>query len=349
MEYLFGDAPEPGAAKEIAPGLHWLRMPLPMALDHINLWLIEDGPGWTLIDTGLYSGLSRKLWRDVLDNRLNGRPLTRVICTHFHPDHVGMAGWLVEETGAEFWMAREEWLYARVLAIDTGEHFTDAMVAHYYRAGGSPEYLAKLRERGAFFSGIVSEVPRSIRRIRDGDELEIGGKGWRVVVGNGHAPEHACMLSEELGLFISGDLVLPRISPHIGVYADEPDGNPLKDYLETLEKFHALPDDAIVLPSHNEPFRGLHERLGALQQHHAERLDDFTTACAAPATALDVAKQVFARRLDSAQLGFAIAETVAHLNYLIANKQITRRTDDEGVYLYERIIMRDSDQLFHAG
>jgi len=337
MEYLFGDAPKPGEAKEIAPGLHWLRMPLPMALDHINLWLIEDGPGWTLIDTGLYSGLSRKLWRSVLDERLDGRPLTRIICTHFHPDHVGMAGWLVEKTGAEFWMAREEWLYARVLSIDTGDHFTDAMVKYYHRAGGSPEYLAKLRERGAFFSGIVSEVPRSIQRIRDGDAIKIDGVGWRVVVGNGHAPEHACLLSEELGLFISGDIVLPRISPHIGVYADEPDGNPLRDYLETLERFRALPNDAIVLPSHNEPFRGLHERLSELQQHHKARLDDFTTACATPATALNVAKQVFARRLDSAQLGFAIAETVAHLNYLIAEQKVSRRADDGGVYLYQSI------------
>ncbi len=337
MEYLFGDPPEVSETKEIAPGIHWLRMPLPMALDHINLWLIEDGPGWTLIDTGLYSGLSRKIWRDVMDKRLGGRPLTRVICTHFHPDHVGMAGWLVEQTGAEFWMPREEWLYARVLTIDTGENFTEAMVAHYHRAGGSPEYLAKLRERGAFFAGIVSEVPRSIRRIRDGDSFEISGKAWRIVVGNGHSPEHACLLSEALGLFISGDLVLPRISPHIGVYADEPNGDPLRDYLETLEKFHALPDAASVLPSHNEPFRGLHERLGALQQHHAERLDAFAAACTAPATALDVAKQVFARRLDSAQLGFAIAETVAHLNYLTTENQIARHADGNGVYLYQRI------------
>jgi glyoxylase-like metal-dependent hydrolase (beta-lactamase superfamily II) len=337
MEYMFDGPPEFGETKEIRPGIHWLRMPLPMALDHINLWLIEDGPGWTLIDTGLYSGLGREMWRKILDERLGGRPLQRIVCTHFHPDHVGMAGWLVQETGAEFRMAREEWLYARVLTIDTGEHFTDAMVAHYHRAGGSPEYLAKLRERGAFFAGIVSEVPRSIRRIRDGDGLDIGGAAWRIVVGKGHSPEHACLLSDELGLFVSGDLVLPRISPHIGVYADEPDGNPLKDYLDTLEKFYALPDSAIVLPSHNEPFLGLHERLAALQQHHAERLDDFAAACAEPATALDVAKQVFARRLDSAQLGFAIAETVAHLNYLVAEKQISRHADANGVYLYERI------------
>jgi len=334
MEYIFDGPPEVGETKEVAPGIHWLRMPLPMALDHINLWLIEDGAGWTLIDTGLYSGLSKKIWTEVIDTQLGGRPLSRVICTHFHPDHVGMAGWLVEKTGADFWMPRTEWLYARVLTIDDSENFTNVMVEHYRRAGGSAEYLEGLRERGPYFPGLVSEVPRGIRRIQHGDEVEIGGSSWKIVVGNGHSPEHACLLAETLGLFIAGDLVLPRISPHIGVYADEPDGNPLGDYLETLERFHVLPDDVIVLPSHNEPFRGLHERLDSLLQHHADRLEEFTTACAESTTALKVTKMVFKRNLDSTHLGFAIAETVAHLNYLIAGGRITREDDSDGVNLY---------------
>ena len=332
---MFGDPPAFGATKEVAPGLYWLRMPLPMKLDHINLWLIEDGPGWTLIDTGLHSGHSKKIWQQVIEEGLEGRPLSRVICTHFHPDHVGMAGWLVARTGAEFWMPRTEWLYARVLTMDTGDGFTDAMVEYYRRAGGSADYLAGLKERGAFFAGLVSEVPRGIRRIRDGDIFAIGGKSWKIVVGNGHSPEHACLLSEDLGVFVSGDLVLPRISPHIGVYADEPEADPLRDYLDTLARFHAVPDDVIVLPSHNEPFRGLHERLDALIQHHADRLVDFTAACATPTTAMDVAVQVFKRRLDSVQLGFAIAETVAHLNYLIVEQQVARQENENGVILYE--------------
>ena len=332
---MFDGPPEFGETKEVAPGLHWLRMPLPMALDHINLWLVEDGPGWTLIDTGLSSGLSKKIWSEVLEKRLDGRPLSRVICTHFHPDHVGMAGWLVARTGAEFWMPRTEWLYARMLTIDDSDKFTDVVVEYYRRAGGETDYLARLKDRGPFFPGLVSDVPRGIRRIRDGETLEIGGTSWKIVVGNGHSPEHACLLSEELGRFISGDLVLPRISPHIGVYADEPEADPLRDYLDTLERFHDLPDDAVVLPSHNEPFRGLHERLDALIQHHADRLVDFTAACAEPVTAHDVAKQVFKRRLDSTQLGFAIAETVAHLNYLIVEGRIARHANEDGVNLYQ--------------
>jgi glyoxylase-like metal-dependent hydrolase (beta-lactamase superfamily II) len=335
LEYIFDGTPEFGETMEVAPGVHWLRMPLPMALNHINLWLLEDGPGWTLIDTGLYSGLSKKIWTKLLERRLGGRPLRRIIVTHFHPDHVGMAGWLVDNTGAEFWMPRTEWLYARVLTIDDSDGFVDGMVEYYRRAGGSAEYLARLKERGPFFPGIVSDVPRGIRRIRDGESFDIGGTSWKIVVGNGHSPEHACLLSDARGLFIAGDLVLPRISPHVGVYADEPEANPLQDYLDTLSRFHGLPGDALVLPSHNEPFRGLHERLDSLTQHHIDRLEEFVAACASPATAMAVAKQVFKRRLDSTQLGFAAAETVAHLNYLITGGRITRHADADGVYLYQ--------------
>ncbi len=335
LDYLFDDAPEIGELKEVAPGIHWLRMPLPMALNHINLWLIEDGSGWTLIDTGLYSGLSKEIWNKVIDEQLGGRPLKRIIVTHFHPDHVGMAGWLVEKTGAEFWMPRTEWLYARVLTIDTSEIFTDSMVEYYRRAGGDSEYLAKLKERGPFFPGIVSDVPRSIRRIVDGESFPIDDHSWKIVVGNGHSPEHACLQCDALGLFISGDLILPKISPHIGVYADEPNSNPLKDYLETLDQFKTLPGEAIVLPSHNEPFRGLHERRQWLIEHHRGRLEDFTAACATPTNATVIAKQVFKRRLDSSQIGFAIAETVAHLNYLIVEQRVTRLEDKDGVHLYQ--------------
>ncbi len=334
LEYLFDELPEFGETMEVAPGVHWLRLPLPMALDHINLWLIEDGPGWTLIDTGISSGLTKKMWTQVIEEGLGGRPLQRIIITHFHPDHVGMAGWLVARTGAKFWMPRTEWLYARVLTIDTSDEFTEHMVEHYRRAGGSAEYLAGMKERGPFFPGIVSDVPRSIRRIVDGESFDIGGRSWKTVIGNGHSPEHVCLLSEELGLFISGDLILPRISPHIGVYANEPEGNPIKDYLETLEKFRTLPGNVTVLPSHNEPFRGLHERREWLIEHHLERLEEFVTACAKPSTAIEVAGQVFKRELDSTQMSFAAAETVAHLNYLIIQGRIARHADKNGVNLY---------------
>ena len=336
LKYLFGEPPESGKIKEIWPGIYWLRMPLPMALNHINLWLLHDYSGWTLVDTGLSSKLSVSLWQKLIDEYIGDRKLKRIIVTHFHPDHVGMAGWLVKNTGADLWMPRTEWLYARLLTLDTTKESASSIVEYYRRAGGSLEYLSKLKERGPLFPGIVSDVPRQMRRIIDGQLIDIDGKTWKVVMGNGHSPEHACLLCESLGCFIAGDLILPRISPHIGVYADEPNGNPLCDYLETLDRFSNLPGSVTVLASHNEPFIGLHERRVSLIQHHLDRLEEFVSACAVPVTAIELASNVFKRSLDSSQLGFAAAETIAHLNYLMAQNKIERSITNDGVYLYSQ-------------
>jgi len=334
LEYMFDEIPDFGSRLQVAEGVFWIRMPLPMALDHINLWLLEDGDGWTLIDTGLHTRLSEKLWSKFMEESLDQRPINRIIVTHFHPDHVGMAGWLVERTKADFWMPRTEWLYARLLTSDDSQQFVDSTIEFYRRAGGDSEYLERLKEKGPMFPGMVSDVPLAIRRIVDNEIINIGSENWKIVVGNGHSPEHACLLSDSLGIFICGDLVLPRISPHIGVYADEQDNNPLDDYLNTLKNLHSIQNDVMVLPSHNEPYRGLHYRLDSLSLHHARRLDQFLSACEKPATAIDIARQVFKKRLDSSQLGLAAAETIAHLNHLMFNKKIKRENDKQGVYFY---------------
>ncbi len=334
LEYLFDKTPEVGSRLQVAEGVFWIRMPLPMALDHINLWLLEDGDGWTLIDTGLHTGLSKKIWSKFLEESLERRPINRIIVTHFHPDHVGMAGWLVEKTKAEFWMPGTEWLYARLLTTDNRERFTDSTIDYYRRAGGDREYLERLKEKGPMFPGIVSDVPLASRRIVDNEIITIGAENWKIVMGNGHSPEHACLLNKSRGIFICGDLVLPRISPHIGVYADEPDNNPLEDYLNTLKNLCSISNDVMVLPSHNEPYRGLHQRLDSLGLHHAERLDDFMLACEKPRNAIDIARKVFKKRLDSSQLGLAVAETIAHLNYLMSNNKINRESDKKGIYFY---------------
>ena len=334
LEYIFDETPDFGSRLQVADGVFWIRMPLPMALDHINLWLLEDGNGWTLVDTGLYTRLSENIWSKFLEESLDQRPINRIIVTHFHPDHVGMAGWLIERTKAEFWMPRTEWLYARLLTCDNSEQFVDSTIEYYRRAGGDPDYLERLKEKGPMFPGIVSDVPLTIRRIVDNEIITIGSENWKIVVGNGHSPEHACLLSESLSIFICGDLVLPRISPHIGVYADAQDNNPLDDYLNTLQNLHSIPNNVMVLPSHNEPYRGLHQRLDSLSIHHARRLGQFLSACEKPSTATEIARQVFKKHLDSSQLGLAVAETIAHLNYLMFNKKIKRESDKQGVYFY---------------
>lgn len=336
IEYLFDTIPEVGGVQKVADGVLWLRMPLPFRLDHINLWLIDDGAGWAIVDTGIKSNTSKDVWRRVFADELGGRPITRVIVTHFHPDHVGLAAWLTETLDVALWMPRTEWLFARMLAMDGSDAFMD-VVSEFYRRAGTPQaFLSIMRGKGAPLPKLIGSPARGIQRIRDGDEIDIGGRAWRVVVGTGHSPEHACLHCPSLGLMISGDQVLPRISPHIGVYPNEPDGNPLQDFLDSIEKFFCLPADMALLPSHNEPFKGLHVRLKQLADHHEEQLDTLLGFCTTPGNAADLAASLFNRELDHEHTAFAINETLAHLHLLMARGLVVRRDGEDGVYTYER-------------
>ena len=336
IEYLFESIPEIGGVREVADGVLWLRMPLPFRLDHINLWLIEDGAGWAIVDTGINSNKSKDVWRRVFADELSGRPITRVIVTHFHPDHVGLAAWLTETLDVALWMPRTEWLFARMLAVDGSDAFMDVVFEFYRRAGAPQAFLAQMRAVGAQLPGLIGSPFCGIRRIADGDEIDIGGRTWHVVVGTGHSPEHACLHCPSLGVMISGDQVLPRISPHVGVYANEPDGNPLQDFLDSIEKFKSLPADMALLPSHNEPFKGLHVRLKELADHHEERLDTLLGFCAKPANAAHLAARLFDREFDHEHTAFAINETLAHLHLLMARGQVVRHDGESSVNLYER-------------
>ena len=336
LSYLFPAKPEPGRTIEVAPGVHWLRMPLPFALNHINLWLLEDGESWTIVDCGLASEETKALWQRVFETTLDGRPVGRVICTHFHPDHAGLAGWLTERWGVELWMSRTEWLFARSLQMDAGAPVIDHMLAFYHRAGCGPEFLEAISQIGATYPKRVNPVPRAYQRMRDGDEIAIGGTAWKVVVGTGHAPEHCCLHAAELGVLIAGDMVLPRISPNVSVWNSEPEANPLADFLASLTKLAQLPGETKVLPSHNEPFTGMRERLEELAQHHEERLVDLNGLLDQPKTAIALAKDLFKRPLDLHQTTFAVGETLAHLHLLRERAQAKRSIDANGVYLYER-------------
>ncbi|SMF30003.1 Glyoxylase, beta-lactamase superfamily II [Tistlia consotensis] len=335
LDYPFETKPAAAELKEVAPGVHWLRMPLPFALDHINLWLLEDGDSWTLVDCGLATDETRALWRRIFEERLGGRPIGRVLVTHYHPDHVGLAGWLTEHWGVELWMPRTEWLTARALSRSRDDE-VEPWLSYYRRAGCEPAFLDEVGLRGAVYARRVSPVPDRYRRLADGQELAIGGRSWRVVIGRGHAPEHALLLCQELGLLISGDQVLPKISPNVSVWPYEPEENPLADFLATLERLRELDPGLLVLPSHNVPFRGLHERLAELAQHHDERLDLLEAACAEPQTALQLARVLFRRPLDSHQMGFAIGETIAHLRFLERRGLLVRDQDTDGVERYRR-------------
>jgi glyoxylase-like metal-dependent hydrolase (beta-lactamase superfamily II) len=324
--------PTPGAVIPIAPGVLWLRMKLPFALDHINLWLLEDGPSWTAVDTGFSLPETKAAWQQIFAAELDGRRIGRVIVTHYHPDHIGMAGWLTEHWQAPLWTTEKEWLHARMMSRDGNEDSTRLRRDFAHRAGLDDEAATSFAERQGGYRRGVPSVPPSYHRIGEGTAIQIGGREWRVIIGEGHAPEHACLYCAESGVLIAGDQILPRISPNISVQAHEPDGDPLARYLASLAKLRrALPPDILVLPSHNLPFHGVHTRIDELAAHHHARCGEVIAACARPMSAAELMPVLFKRRLDRHQTGFALGEALAHVHYLVGQGEIARATDNDGV------------------
>jgi glyoxylase-like metal-dependent hydrolase (beta-lactamase superfamily II) len=337
LQFPVAAPPPPGETLPIAPGVQWLRMPLPFALDHINLWLLEDGEGWTIVDTGYASAGSKGLWERIFAERLAGLSVTRVIVTHYHPDHIGLAGWLTERWQAPLWITEKEWLFARVMSR-VAEDFAPLRRDFARRAGLDDAAIELFGERENSYRRGVPTVPASYRRLSDGMVIEIGGRQWQVVVGEGHAPELACLYCVETGVLIAGDQVLPKISPNISVQAHEPDGDPLARYLSSLDKLRAaVPPETLVLPSHNLPFLGLHARLDGLAAHHNARCAEVTAACEAPKTAVELLPVLFRRPLDQHQMGFALGEALAHLHYLTYQGALERVLGADGVYRFVRV------------
>lgn len=338
-EYLFAGVPAPGELWEIAEGVQWLRMPLPMALDHINLYMLEDHDGWWIIDTGIAVGPTEELWEQIFATRLGGKPVKAVLSTHYHPDHIGMAGWLCERWRVPFYMTRAEYLSGLAFGRMEQQHFNWSSALHLQNAGYSPEQVEQARERFSGFGAYIKPMPTAYRRLVDGTTLTIKGRHWRVVVGSGHCPEHACLYCETLNILISGDQVIPKITSNVSVMGGEPEANPLKEWLASHERFlDILPADALVLPAHNAPFHGLHARLRYLIEHHEEHLLALEEACVDSAlSAMDLLPVLFKRRLDSSQIGLALGECIAHLNYLYQRGQVARELNDKGHYIYRSI------------
>ncbi|QTC90002.1 MBL fold metallo-hydrolase [Brevundimonas goettingensis] len=331
LTYPLGAPPAPGQAVEAAPGVLWLRLPLPMSLDHINVYALADGDGWTLVDTGLYTKASIAGWEAAFAGPLGGKPVKRVICTHMHPDHLGLAGWLCERFGVPLLMSRLEYVTARMLVADTGPAPPEGET--FFRAAGWDDDRIDgwRREFGRFGKGVYP-MPQSYQRLSEGDDIEIGGDVWTVVVGNGHCPEHVCLWRKSDDVFLSGDQILPRISSNVSVWPTEPLQNPLGDWMTSLTKLRALlPVGLFVLPSHGEPFTGVHTRLDALTKGHHTGLTRLERALREPRRAIDVFSSLFARPIGDAVFGMATGESVAHLNYLEAQGRARRDRGADGV------------------
>ncbi|MFG1304789.1 MBL fold metallo-hydrolase [Xanthobacter autotrophicus] len=314
---------------EVAPGLLRVRVPLPFPPSEVNAWLLAGPDGWTLVDSGIDDAPTRALFTRVLaDPLLRGRPVARLLVTHFHPDHVGLAGWLHVRTGADIHMSRVEWMQARLLLNEDPAEVVPQLVAHNRLCGAPQPFLDVVQRRGMLYPKWVGPLPRRYMRVKEGDELTLAGSAWRVMIGEGHAPEMICLHSVERGLLIAADQILGRISPHIGSHPSDPLADQLGTFLRSLRQFEALPEDTLVLPSHGDPFRGLHTRVAALRAHHEDRLERLMDFCTEPRTVMDTLEVLF-RPLPLEQIGFGLSEALAHLQHLVLRGELGHGTDAE--------------------
>lgn len=335
VTYPLERAPEEAGTIEVVPGLHWLRMPLKGSLQHINIWLVEEADGWTVVDTGIKNADSLARWETHFSTLLGDKPLTRVIGTHCHPDHVGLAGWLVNRTGAELVMTRGEYMMARSfehgVGHPDGEGIAEGFQTYLRRAGVPQKLIDGIK--GSPFGSITdytSPLPVGFRRMQAGDTLTLGGREWQVVIGTGHSPEHACLYCKDEGVLISGDQVLPKISSNVGVEITEPFGDTLGDWIASICRLRLLPADTLVLPSHGEVFTGLHARLDRMLVGHARRLELATEACADPHTAFDLVPKLYTRISGPVDQFLALSEALAHLHYMETLGIVERNTAKPG-------------------
>ncbi len=336
IRYPFADPPAEGEATVLADGALWMRLPLPMALDHVNVYALDDGDGWTIIDTGFASKRSRAIWNALLDGPLAGKPVQRVIVTHHHPDHVGLAGWFITN-GAQLHMPRTGWLMARMLTLDVQPTYPPETMAFYRRAGmDSTVVKSRQAERPFNFADCVVPLPLGYTRLVDGGTITMGGRVWDVRMGNGHAPEHATFWSRDDNLVIGGDQLLPSISPNLGVYPTEPEADPVADWLaacETLRPFAR--NDQLVLGGHKLPFTGLPLRLTQMIENHHSALARLIAFLATPHTAGQCFPPLFKRSIGPGEYGLALVEAVAHVNHLYQAGQVSRHLNDDGAWVYQ--------------
>lgn len=337
LEFFVETAPESGAVTKIANGIYWLRMPLPMTgLNHINLWILKDGPGWAIVDTGIGSRDSKEIWKSVFKGLMKGKTVTKVIATHLHPDHTGLAGWLCRKFDAPLYMTRGEYFLCRLMAADTGNPAPDYALRFYARAGFTPPQIELYKQRFGGFGKAITPMPEGYTRIQADDVVTIDGSPWRILIGAGHSPEHACLLNEAENICITGDQLLPNISSNVSVWPTESEGNPLEDWIDSCKMLTAeLPEDVLVLPAHGIPFRGAHRRLAKLIDHHEKALQRLYAFCTTPKMATEVYSCLFRREITDSNRIMAVGESLAHLNCLVARGRMSRRVNDAGQYTYK--------------
>ncbi|WP_428034916.1 MBL fold metallo-hydrolase [Amphritea sp.] len=331
--------PDFGELVEVAPGVLWLRMPLPFDLDHINLYILDDIDGWVVVDCGLGNADTRAVWEKVLTGLLAGKPVKKVILTHAHIDHIGAAGWLCRHTDAQLWITAGEQRtageYFQLKGADS-EYFTATTKGFLHRLGMDDKQSEGIMGIFTGISTLIHPLPENIQALQEDCVITVGNKDWQIIISEGHSEAHACLYSEELGVLISGDQVLPRISSNVSVRPARPEANPLSAWLDSLSRLTRLPADTLVLPAHERPFYGLRGRLTALIEEHRQTLIEVEQACSAPLTVMQLAGLIYKRELPLFNLLLAGGECLANLNYLLAETRVHRQLNDEGVLVFSR-------------
>ena len=334
LEFPIDTVPKSGTSLVINEHVRWVRMPLPMSLNHINLWALGPNTNLTLVDTGMHLDDTKDAWKNLIQSE--ELTIKDVIVTHMHPDHIGMAGWFVENYKTSFSMSRTDYLQCRMLAADTGDHVPNEAINFYTQAGMTVDQIKSFTKRFGFFGSIIHPLPHSYTRLKDQDSININGIEWLVIDGSGHTLEHLCLFSKELNVFISGDQLLPTISSHVGIFPTEPEANPVEDWISSCHKLiKALPEDVLVLPGHGRPFVGAHKRLHALIDHHETSLEKLHAALAKPKRSVDVFDILFKREIDDSNLIMATGEALGHLNCLIKRNRAKKYIVD-GICWYEQ-------------
>lgn len=333
MHHPFPEPPAPGDALEVAPGLLWCRLPLPFRLDHVNVYAIDDGRGWAIVDAGIGDADTRAAWERLLAGPLAGRPVTRLLVTHMHPDHIGAAGWLGERLGLPLEISESEYLLAHMILSDPEALATEPYRGHFAANGLATEVVEQVLTRGHDYLRMLTGLPKTYRRLIAGDQVILGDRRFSVLTGGGHASEMIMLHAAAEGLFLPADQVLPRMSPNVSVHARDPDGDPLGIFLRSLRAVRAgVPEDVLVLPGHGLPFVGLHARIDELVGHHEARCLEIVEACRErPLSAAELVPVVFHRPLDAHQTGFAFGEILAHVNYLRRRGRLVAEPDARGV------------------
>tara|TARA_B100000959_G_scaffold197408_1_gene206502 strand:+ start:4098 stop:5135 length:1038 start_codon:yes stop_codon:yes gene_type:complete len=337
LHYPLSKRPPDGETLEVAPDIYWLRMPLPIALNHINLWLLEGNEGWTIIDTGMATNESKTIWENLFEHSFKAKSLEKLVVTHMHLDHSGLAGWLADKWKIDPCFTEKEFL--ETLKISHGmDHKQREMSLDYYKkCGYDEESRQQFIERIEYRKSLATKLSNDFQHIKDQEVLQLSDGEWRIIVASGHSPEHACLYSETKNVFICGDILLPRITPNVSVNPTNPDSNPLGDWFDSLEKVkQSIPDDVLVLPSHGYPYQGAHKRIEAILRNHREKLEKIYSYTDDPKNVFELFPVLFESKINKHNQVLAVGETMSHLNYLVAENRLVRSIDENGLYLFSR-------------